>query len=92
MTRFTTAPVDEIVPRRRERAPSQRAELQRQYRDAIENAIINEGEALIVHLDPDEKPLTIRSRVKKAAQSLGLDSVVIRRRGRRIIVYQPREG
>jgi hypothetical protein len=92
MTKFSTAPVAVIIPKRRERAPSQRAELQKQYRDAIENAIINEGEALIVELDPDEKPLTVRSRLQKAAQALGLDSVVIKRRGRRIVVYQPPES
>ncbi|HLJ66534.1 MAG TPA: hypothetical protein VKX16_04155 [Chloroflexota bacterium] len=88
MPRFTTAPVEEVVPRRKQRQPSQRAQMQRQYREALRDAVDNR-QALVVELDPDDKPLTIRSRLKRAAVALGLDDVQIRRRRDRIVAYLP---
>lgn len=49
-------------------------------------------EALVVELDADDKPLTIRNRIRRAADSLGLENVVIRRRRDRIVAYQSDDG
>jgi len=87
MPRFSTAPVEEVVPKRRQRQPSQRAQTQRQYREALQNALNDRSQALVVELEPDDKPLTIRNRIKRAADSLGLESIAIRRRKDRIVAY-----
>lgn len=90
---FSSAPVQDVAPQRRSRQPSQRARLQQQYQDALRNAIIERQEALVVQLEPDDKPLTVRNRLKRAASAVGLEDVVIRRRKDRIIAYDPsREG
>jgi hypothetical protein len=89
MPRFTTAPVEEVVPKRRQRQPSQRAQTQREYREALESAVNDRNQALVVELDPDDKPLTIRNRIKRAADTLGLEDIAIRRRKDRIIAYLP---
>lgn len=88
MPRFTTAPVQEVMPQRKQRQPSQRAQMQQQYRDALRDAIVNKHEALVVELEPDDKPLTIRNRIKRAAETLSIDNVTIRRRRDRIVAYQ----
>ena len=41
----------------------------------------------MVMLGDDDKALTIRNRIKRAADALGMDDVVIRRRRDRIIAY-----
>lgn len=87
MPRFSTAPVEEVVPKRRQRQPSQRAQTQEQYQTAVRDALIQKHEALVIELEPEDKPLTIRNRVKRAADALGLQHVSIRRRGNRIIAY-----
>ena len=51
MPRFTTAPVQEVMPQRKQRQPSQRAQMQQQYRDALQDAIVNKHEALVVELE-----------------------------------------
>lgn len=88
MPQFSSAPLEEVIPQRKQRQPSQRAEIQRQYQEAVRQALLDKHEALIVTLDPDDKPLTIRNRIKRAADTLGLDSVVIRRKKDRIVAYQ----
>lgn len=88
MPRFTTAPVQEVMPQRKQRQPSQRAQMQQQYRDALRDAIVNKHEALVVELEPEDKPLTIRNRIKRAAETLGLENVAIRRRRDRIVAYR----
>lgn len=88
MPRFTTAPVEQVVPQRGRRQPSQRAQTQQQYREAVRNALIDRREALVVELESDDKPLTIRNRIKRAVDTLELENVTIRRRGDRIIAYQ----
>ena len=92
MPRFTTAPIEEVAPQRRQRQPSQRAQTQQQYREAAQNALIDRREALVVELDPEDKPLTIRNRIKRAIDSLDLQDVTIRRRGNRIVAYQLQAG
>lgn len=92
MPRFTSAPVEEVVPRRKQRQPSQRAQMQKQYQDALRDAVLNRHEALVVELEPDDKPLTIRNRIKRAAEVLGLENVMIRRKRDRIIAYQQSGG
>jgi hypothetical protein len=92
MPRFSTAPVEEVVPKRRQRQPSQRAQTQAQYREALQNALNDRSQALVVELEPEDKPLTIRNRIKRAAESLGLDSIAIRRRKDRIVAYLPQNG
>jgi hypothetical protein len=94
MPRFTTAPVKDVAPQRRQRQPSQRAQTQQQYQEAVRSALIDRNEALIVEFDPEDKPLTIRNRVKRAIESLDLQDVTIRRRGNRIVAYrlEPGEG
>lgn len=89
MPRFTTAPIEEVAPKRKQRQSSQRAQIQRQYQDALRNAVIEKHEALVVELDPDDKPLTVRNRLKRAATTLGLDDIVIRRKKDRIAAYTP---
>lgn len=88
MARFTSAPVEEVAPRRKQRQPSQRAQTQKLYQDALRNALLEQHQALVVELEPEDKPLTIRNRIKRAAQTLGLENVTIRRRRDRIVAYQ----
>ncbi|MBV9280643.1 MAG: hypothetical protein JOZ41_11215 [Chloroflexi bacterium] len=88
MPRFTTAPVEEVAPKRRQRQPSQRAQTQQQYQEALRSALLDKSEALVVELDPGDKPLTIRNRIKRAADLLGLEHIVIRRKKDRIVAYQ----
>lgn len=88
MPRFTTAPIEEVAPKRTQRQQSQRAQTQQRYQEALREAI-EHGRALVVELEPDDKPLTIRNRMKRAAQSLGLEDVVIRRKKDRIAAYIP---
>jgi hypothetical protein len=49
---------------------------------------MDHGEALVVELDDDDKPLTIRNRIKRAAQTLGIDDLFVRRRGNKVIAYR----
>jgi len=91
MARFTTAPLEDVAPKRKERQPSKRAHVQAQYQQALGDAI-DHREALVVELEDCDKPLTIRNRLTRAAAVLGLDRVVIRRRGNRIVAYQAQEG
>ncbi len=92
MVRFTSAAVEEVMPARKQRQPSQRSQIQRQYQDAVRDAIVIRHKALVVELDPNDKPLTIRNRIKRAADSLGLKDISIRRRKNRIIAYELRNG
>lgn len=92
MVRFTSAPVEEVMPARKQRQPSQRSQIQRQYQDAVRDAIIIRHKALVVELDPNDKPLTIRNRIKRAADSLGLEDLSIRRRRNKIIAYESENG
>jgi len=89
MPRFTTAPIEEVVPKRKQRHPSQRAQIQREYRDALQNAVNRQDQALVVELEPSDKPLTVRNRIKRAAKSLELNDITIRRRRDRIVAYLP---
>lgn len=91
MPHFTIARVEDVVPRKRQAQPSKRAQMQRQYQDALRNALTDRGQALIVELEPEDKALTIRNRIKRAAAALGYPDIVIRRRRNRIIAYLPRE-
>jgi hypothetical protein len=91
MPRFSTAPVEDVVPKRRQRQPSQRAQTQKQYREELQSALNDRHQALVVELEPEDKPLTIRNRIKRAAESLGLEEIAIRRRKDRIIAYLPEE-
>lgn len=92
MPRFSSAPIDEVAPKQKPKQPSQRAQIQQQYRTALHDAVIDNGRALIVELESDDKPLTIRNRIKRAAHTLNLEYVVIRRRRDRIIAYQSRSS
>lgn len=92
MVRFTSAPVEEVMPARKQRQPSQRSQIQRQYQDAVRDAIVLRHKALVVELDPNDKPLTIRNRIKRAADSLELKDISIRRRKNRIIAYELGNG
>jgi hypothetical protein len=88
MPRFTTAPVEDVAPKRKQRNPSARAQIQREYQDALQQALDNNNQALVVELEPDDKPLTIRNRIKRAAQQLGVEDITVRRRGQRIVAYR----
>lgn len=92
MPRFTTAPVEQVAPKRRQRQPSQRSQVRKQYQDALRDAVQYKHEALVVELEPSDKPLTIRNRIKRAADALGIDGLVVRRRKGRIVAYVPDEG
>jgi len=86
MPHFSTAPVDEVAPQRKTRGPSPRSVLQQEYREALQSAL-DAGQALVVDLEPDDKPLTIRNRVSKAAAVLGHGNLTIRRKGNRVLAY-----
>ena len=88
MARFTTAPVQDVAPKRTQKQPSQRAQVQQQYQDALRSAVVDGHQALVVELEPNDKPLTVRNRIKRAVQALDLQDVVIRRKGNRIVAYQ----
>lgn len=92
MPQFSTAPVREVAPKRRQRQPSQRAVIRKQYEDALRDAVQYKHEALVVSLDAHDKPLTIRNRIRRAADALGLKNVVIRRRKDKIVAYEPEEA
>lgn len=88
MVRFTTAPIEDVVPQSKQREPSQRAVIQEQYQQALREALVEHHHALVVEFEADEKPLTIRNRIRRAADLLQLEDVVIRRRGNRMVAYQ----
>ena len=92
MAQFSTAPIEEVVPQKKQRQPSQRAQVQQQYQDALQNALNSQGQALVVELEGDDKPLTIRNRIKRAADAIGAKDITIRRRRNRIIAYRPATG
>jgi hypothetical protein len=87
MVRFTTAPVADVAPRRKQRNPSARAQVAEQYREALQNALTSGDQALVVELEGSDKPLTIRNRIRRAAQQLGRQDVTVRRRGNKIVAY-----
>ena len=91
MVKFATAPVEDVAPKRQQRQPSNRALMQAQYQQALHDAI-KQQRALVVDLEDDDKPLTIRNRLNRAAQVLGLDPLVIRRRGSQLFAYQLQEA
>jgi hypothetical protein len=91
MAKFGTAPIQDVVPRRQQHRPSQRAQIQAEYQQALQDAIDNQL-ALVVELEDDDNPLTIKNRLKRAAESLGIEHLLIRRRKHRIIAFQPEEG
>jgi hypothetical protein len=88
MAHFSTARIEEVVPKRKQRQPSQRAQTQQLYQNALRSAFLDGGQALVVELEPQDKPLTIRNRIKRAADALGIEHVTIRRRRDRIYAYR----
>jgi hypothetical protein len=88
MPRFTTVAAEEVMPKRKQRQPSQRAQVQQQYQTALRDALRNDGQALVVEMDPSDKPLTIRNRIKRAADALGYSDITIRRRKNTIVAYR----
>lgn len=91
MVRFTSAPVREVAPKRQQHQPSQRAQIQAQYREALHDTVMDRHEALVVEMNPEDKPLTIRNRLKRAAETLGLRDIVIRRRRNTVVAYLPQD-
>jgi hypothetical protein len=88
MAHFTTAPIADVVPKKKAaRGPSQRAQTQQRYRDALQDAL-GANKALVLELEPDDKALTIRNRIRRAVTTLGVDDVAVRRRGDRIVAYR----
>ncbi|MGH2448729.1 MAG: hypothetical protein ACRDFS_09045 [Chloroflexota bacterium] len=92
MPRFSTAAVQDVLPARKLRQPSQRAQIQRQYREQLRSALCEKHEALVVELEPGDKPLTIRNRLKRAADALGVTDITIRRKRNRIVAYESYDG
>lgn len=88
MVRFTSAPLHNALPKPRQRQASLRKQTQDHYRQLLQSAVVDHHQALVVELDPDDKPLTIRNRIVRAADTLGITNLVIRRRGQRVIAYQ----
>jgi hypothetical protein len=86
MAKFTTAPITDVAPKRLQRQPSQRSVIHEQYTSALRDALQN-GEALVIELEPNDKALTIRNRLNRAATSLGREDVTVRRRGNRVVAY-----
>jgi len=92
MPRFSTAPVDEVAPQRKQPSPSARSQMQSQYQEALRDALEHGNQALVIDLEPDDKPLTIRNRIKRAADVLGYPDITIRRKRERIFAYQSQTG
>lgn len=92
MAQFSSAPVNQVVPQRKQRQPSQRVQTQQQYQEALRAALDSPGMALVTQLEGDDKPLTIRSRIKRAAEAIGADDIVIRRRKDKIYAYRPQSN
>ncbi|GAC1445814.1 MAG: hypothetical protein NVSMB52_08490 [Chloroflexota bacterium] len=92
MPRFSSAPIEEVVPQRKQRRPSHRAQTQQQYQDALRSAVADKQQALVIELEADDKPLTIRNRIKRAAEALGMENIAIRRRRDKIVAYISNEG
>jgi hypothetical protein len=88
MPRFSSAPVEEVAPKRKQRQPSQRAQIQQEYQNALRDALNSGGQALVVELEDGDKPLTVRNRIKRAADTLGVENVSIRRRKNRIVAFR----
>jgi hypothetical protein len=86
MATFSTAPVSDVVRPPKIKQPSQRRQNAEQYTAALSDAL-EHGQALVVEFDPDDKVLTIRNRLQRAARSLGRDDLTIRRRGQRVLAY-----
>jgi hypothetical protein len=86
MVKFTTASISEVAPKRLQRQPSQRAVVHDQYTAALRDALAN-GQALVIELEPNDKALTIRNRLNRAAAALGREDVTVRRRGNRVVAY-----
>jgi len=78
MAQFSVAAAVDVVPQKKSRGPSQRVQTQQAYQEALHNAVIDQGEALVVILDDEDKPLTIRNRIKRAADRLELKDIAIR--------------
>jgi hypothetical protein len=86
MVKFTTAPISDVAPKRLQRQPSQRSIIHQQYTAALRDALA-EGQALVIELEPNDKALTIRNRLNRAAAALGREDVTVRRRGNRVVAY-----
>src|SRR5689334_5476892 len=82
---FTTVPKETVLPR--SSGPSQREVVRQQYRDALSSAL-EAGRALVIEFDPEDKVLTIRNRVKRAADTLGQPDIVVRQQGTTVIAYR----
>jgi hypothetical protein len=67
MPRFTTAAIEDVIPKRKAKQQTQRSKTREQYQQALRDAILGKSEALVVELEDGEKPLTIRNRIKAAA-------------------------
>lgn len=82
MPRFTTASLHEVLPQSKLRQQTQ------QYQDLLRSAVIDRHQALVVELDPDDKPLAIRKSLQQAGERLAIPNLVICQRGRQVIAYQ----
>jgi hypothetical protein len=92
MAQFKRVPVDEARPVTKAKVPSQRDQIRREYEEALQDAVIGHGEALAILIGPDDKPLTIKNRIDRAAQSLGLDHIKVRRKGDYVYAYVDSDG
>lgn len=90
MPRFTAAPLEDVVPPPKRRHPSRRAQVEQQYQQALLDALAK-LEALVVELEDGDQPVTIRNRLRRAGERLGIEQLSIRKRGTRIIAYRVRE-
>lgn len=87
MAKFVMAPIRDVVPAYHRRNRSRRAEVRAQYEQALQDAL-DQQQALVVELEEGEKPLTIRARLRNAAEALSFEDIVIRRRGDQIVAYR----
>lgn len=92
MAQFKRVPVDEARPLTKAKVPSQRDQIRREYEEALRDAVIDHGEALAILIGPDDKPLTIKNRIDRAAQALGLDRIKVRRKGDYVFAYDDEDG
>jgi hypothetical protein len=91
MPTFTTVPIQEVVPKSKHKGPSQRDQTREQYQSALQKAL-DYGQALVIELEPEDKQLTIRNRINRAAEALGQIDITIRRRKNRIVAYRAHDG
>jgi len=88
--KLTEEEVEKLIrPKVKRQGPSQRELIRQQYRGYLEG--LKPGEWAALELEEGERKLTVRNRLKRAAQELGVELVFRRSRGP-VIYFQIAKG